>query len=276
VEGSKLKTKYGWILLLLTGCGPASTTCVLAQEVPQSGAVITALAAPAPAPNPDKRLPTTEELLERFESLTGGHDVWSSFHSRMMKGLYQAEDSSALAGIEVLSKEPNKSFIKITLSNGTIVREVCDGKSAWLEDPRGRMREITGPALLNRIRHSNFNDRADTLLVAISGHVKGMEKIGTHTTYVVEFTPEKNMISKLYFDVESGLVVRADDVIHKDGADYKVETYMDDYRPVDGAYFPFRIRHVEKGNVFTVRITQVKNNTEIEDSIFQKPTPIRK
>jgi len=49
-----------------------------------------------------------------------------------------------------------------------------------------------------------------------------------------------------------------------------VQTYMDDYRPVDGAYYPFRIRHVEQGNVFTVRITQVKNNPPVDDSVFQK------
>jgi hypothetical protein len=41
-------------------------------------------------------------------------------------------------------------------------------------------------------------------------------------------------------------------------------------RPVDGAYFPFRIRHVEKGNIFTVRITQIKNNPPVDDSVFLK------
>jgi hypothetical protein len=39
---------------------------------------------------------------------------------------------------------------------------------------------------------------------------------------------------------------------------------------VDGAYFPFRIRHVEPGYVFTVRITQVKNNPPVADSVFLK------
>jgi len=46
---------------------------------------------------------------------------------------------------------------------------------------------------------------------------------------------------------------------------------MDDYRSVDGAYFAFRLRHVEKGNVFTLRVTQIKNNAAIDDSMFLKP-----
>ena len=52
--------------------------------------------------------------------------------------------------------------------------------------------------------------------------------------------------------------------------DYMVQTFTDDYRPVDGAYFPFRIRQVEKGNIFTVRITQIKNNPRVDDSVFLK------
>ena len=46
---------------------------------------------------------------------------------------------------------------------------------------------------------------------------------------------------------------------------------MDDYRAVDGAYFPFRLRHVEKGNVFTLRFTQVKNNYPVDDTMFLQP-----
>jgi len=241
-----------------------------AQPVAMAAASSTDTAAPA-AVNPEKTLPTTKDLLQKFESVTGGHDVWTTFHTRSMKGVYQTEDGSGFAGIEVLSKEPNKSLSKITLSNGIVLREICDGKSAWIEDQRGGMHSITGPALASRVRRANFNDRSTMLLAAITGHVVGSEKVGTHNTYVMEFKPDKNITSKLYFDTESGLVVRADDIIHSEEGDYKVETYLDDYRLVDGAYFPFRMRHVERGSVFTVRMTQIKNNAPIDDSVFLKP-----
>jgi outer membrane lipoprotein-sorting protein len=216
-------------------------------------------------------LPTTKQLLDKFEKASGGHDAWSSFKTRSMKGIYQTEDASGFAGIEILSKSPNKTLFKITFANGILIREVCDGKSAWIEDPGGGMHEFTGAALKSRIRRANFNDRAASLLLAVSGRVLGTAQVGTHSTYVVEYSPEKNLTSKIYFDAESGLAVRADDTFHQEGTDYKVETYIDDYRPVDGALFPFRIRHVEKGNVFTIKVTQIKNNVPIDDSIFLKP-----
>src|SRR5262249_53983520 len=152
---------------------------------------------------------------------------------------------------EITSKAPNRVFTKITFGNGVVIREVCDGKSAWVEDFRGGVRELTGAALESRIRHASFNDRADALLLAISGHILGVEKVGSRSASALEFSPEKRATSKMYFDTETGLVIRVDDVSHHQDGDYNVQTYLDDYRPVDGAYFPFRIKHVEKGNVFT-------------------------
>jgi outer membrane lipoprotein-sorting protein len=216
-------------------------------------------------------LPSTKDLLQKFETVSGGHSVWSGFTTRYMKGIYQTEDASGFAAIEVFSKAPNKTLFKITFSNGVVIREVCDGKSAWIEDASGGMHMITGAALESRVRQSNFNDRTDALLMAVTGRVLGTEKVGAHTAYVLEFSPQKKLTSKIYFDTESGFPVRTDDTLHREEGDYKVETYLDDYRAVDGAYFAFRMRHVEKGNVFTLRLTQIKNNGPVDDSMFLKP-----
>jgi outer membrane lipoprotein-sorting protein len=247
-----------------------------AQNPSPSTAPVTPVSAVSKVDPSATPLPTVKDLLQKFETVSGGHAVWSSFTTRYLKGIYQTEDASGFAAIEIFSKAPNKALSKITFSNGVILRQVCDGKSAWIEDPTGRMHEITGAALESRIRQSNFNDRADGLLMAISGKVLGTEKVGAHSTYVLEFSPQKKLTSKIYFDTDSGFPVRTDDTLHNQDGDYKVETYMDDYRPVDGAYFAFRLRHVEKGNVFTLRITQIKNNAAVDDSMFLKPASASK
>lgn len=236
-------------------------------------------AAPLPGRTPDPAtsvLPTTKDLLEKYEGVTGGKEVWSTFQTRWMKGLYQTEDASSFAAIEITSKAPNKVFTKITFGNGIVIREICDGKSAWVEDFRGAMHALTGAELESRIRHASFNDRADALLMAISGHVLGIEKVGAHSAYVLEFSPDKRTVSKMYFDAQTGLVIRVDDAVHREDGDYNLQTYLDDYRPVDGAYFPFRLKHVEKGNVFTVKVTQIKNNVPVDDTLFLKPESTRK
>jgi outer membrane lipoprotein-sorting protein len=245
----------------------------------QTGSIAPAAVA-AVSPNPgapptaDKQLPTATEILQKYQSAIGGKEAWSGITTRTMKGIYQTEDLSGFAAVEVISKAPNKSYVKTSLPNGIALREVCDGKSAWIEDPRGGVHEFTGAALESRLRFSSFNIRGEALLMMLTGRVLGIVQVGNHSTYVVEFSPDKKTIEKMYFDVESGFAVRADDTIHREDGDYLVQTFVDDYRPVDGAYYPFRIRHVEQGNVFTVRVTQVKNNPPVDDSVFQKPDAI--
>jgi hypothetical protein len=243
----------------------------LAAQNPSSAAPVTTVSSVTKVAPGNATLPSTKEVMDKYEAAIGGRKVWSNFTTRYMRGLYQTEDTSGFAEIEIFSKAPNKTLFKITFSNGLVIREVCDGKAAWIEDPAGGMHPLAGPALESRIRESNFNDRADALLMAVSGHLLGTDKVGIHNAYVLEFSPAKKITSKIYFDMESGLAVRTDDTLHRAEGDYTVENFLDDYRAVDGAYFPFRLRHVEKGNVFTLRFTQIKNNYPVDDTMFLEP-----
>ena len=260
------------LLVVLSAAASLTCTSRSAAQTASAAPVVAATVSPSPAaaPTADTPLPTALEILQKYEAAIGGKDAWSGITTRSMKGIYQTEDLSAFAGIEIIAEAPNKTFTKITFPRGIIVREVCDGKAAWVEDPRGGVHQFTGASLESRLRQASFANTGETLLLTLSGRVLGTAQVGAHSTYVMEFSPAKNITSKVYFDVASGLAVRADDTLHRDQGDYTVQTYMDDYRPVDGAYYPFRIRHVEQGNVFTVRITQVKNNPPVDDSVFQK------
>jgi len=251
------------ILSLWFGANPA-----IAQSSAQPALVASAA---APAASADKPLPTTDEILEHYRTATGGREVWSKFTTRSTKGIYQTEDLSGFAGIEIINKAPNLSYTKTTFSNGNSVLEICDGKSAWLEDPAGNRADITGAALDSRLHSAVFGNRADFLARSSPGRVLGTQRVGAHNTYVVSFTPDKKTSSKVYFDTDSGFVVRVDDTFQRDDGDYTVETDVDDYRPVDGAYFPFKIRHAEHGNIYTIRVTQIRNNIPVDDTLFAKP-----
>lgn len=216
-------------------------------------------------------LPTAEHIVAKYVEATGDRDLVAKFTTRTVKGLYQTEDGSGFAGIEVISKAPNKRYTKISMSNGITVREICDGKSAWLEDPMGGVHPYTGAALESHLREAAFHIGGGLLALNFPGQVLGTAKIGAHSTYKVQFQPEKKYTLEVYFDTTSGLVVRADDIYHRDDGDYVVQVYMDDYRAVDGLNVPFKFRHVEKANSFTMRVQKIENNSPVDDSMFLKP-----
>jgi len=220
---------------------------------------------------PVAALPTTKALLARNDEVMGGAAAIAKASSRRMKGLYQTEDGSSFFSIEIFQKAPNKSLFKITLPNGVAVRDVCDGQSAWIEDAAGGYHQYEGAALASRLRYADFADRGKAFLLAATGKVTGQEKVGRHNTWVVEYTPGKNVVSRMYFDVDSGFVVHTEDTYSTKDGPYSVKLDLDDYREVDGLKVPYRMKRVEKGVVLNIRLVQVDVNAPIDDSIFLKP-----
>ena len=216
-------------------------------------------------------LPTAKELMAQSDEAVGGLAAWSKTTSRKMKGVSQSEDASVFVAIEILEKAPNKSLSKVTLPNGLVLREVCDGHSAWIENSMGGYQEIAGAMLESRLRQAEFQDRARLEKIASAGKVTGIEKVGTHSAYVLAFSTDKTKISKIYVDVDSKLIVHTEDVIDTPKGPYTVKLDLDDYREVDGLKFPFRIKRSEKGAIVNIRLTQVIVNPPLDDTLFLKP-----
>ena len=216
-------------------------------------------------------LPELKDILEKNEQVMGGRSAWSRLTSQRMTGVYQTEDGSRYFSMEILAKSPNKTLYKLTSPNDLVIRDVCDGQSAWVEDPRGGYHALTGPALAARLRRSEFLGRDKILLLAATGKVTGSAKVGPYLTYVVEFLSDKNVTSRIYFDSDTGYVIRAEDIYTTPDGPYTDRVDFADYRAIDGMKFAFRMRRSEPGSVFFIRLTQLKNNVYIDDSAFLKP-----
>ena len=229
----------------------------------------------APARATSDTLPAVKEVVSKSVEALGGREAWMRSKSRRMKGLFQSEDSSTFVAIEVLQKLPNKSLTKLTLPNGVVIREVCDGKEVWIEDARGGYHQFAGPAQVFRLKQAALLANMTTFDEAANGKLIGVQKVGAHTTYVVEFAENKNLTSRLYFDQDTWLVARTEDVFTTADGPYTVRMDLEDYRDVDGLKFPFRIKRMEKGAVTTVRLTQISVNPEIDDTVFLKPETAR-
>ena len=256
------------LLPLIAGCALALDFAppISGQVAPEPKSGTDAVAPAAP-----EALPSLKDILEKNERAEGGGDAWQRITSLSMRGIYQTQDSSAFIGVEILEKAPDKSLYKLKFPNDVIVRDVSDGKTAWIEDAKGACRDYKGAALASRLRRSNLADHSKLILLAATGKVLGMEKIGSHSVYVVEYSPAKDTTSRLYFDADTGFVVREEEMIHSPEGSYAVLLDMEDYRDVEGLKIPFRMKRVEKGAVFNIRITQVKLNPPVDDSAFAKP-----
>jgi outer membrane lipoprotein-sorting protein len=253
------------IVLLLLLRGVLSQTPAASDASMVTARVMPTLTSNGAAVKPDSEIPTLKEILERSEKAVGGAEAWKAVNTRLMKGVYQSEDSSAFVAIEIYQKSPDKTMFKLKLPQEIVVRDICNGKAAWIEDPRGGYHEYSGAALASRVKRSQFSEQAKMILVIATGKVLGVEKVGTRNAYVVEYSPEKNEKAKLYFDTESGLEIRSEETYSSPEGPYMVRVDM------DGMKLTCRKKRSEKGAIINIRLTQVKNNFPIGDELFAKP-----
>ena len=104
----------------------------------------------------------------------------------------------------------------------------------------------------------------------------GKTMIGEHEAYVVEAIPADSASpEKLYFDVQTGLLVRKYSESKTILGPFPTQTDYEDYREVDGVKLPFTIRWSIPGRVWGRRITEVKQNVSLGDAQFDLPTTVK-
>jgi len=99
----------------------------------------------------------------------------------------------------------------------------------------------------------------------------GKVKEGFRQVYLVEAVSPGGAAENLYFDVESGLLVRRDVPRQTSGGTVRTEVYFGDWRDVDGVKVPFKITQAIQNTKFVITLEDVKHNVAVDDAIFLRP-----
>jgi len=95
--------------------------------------------------------------------------------------------------------------------------------------------------------------------------------VGEQDAYVVVGQREGKPPLRLYFDEQSGLLLRL--VRYGDTPLGLMPTQIDyaDYREAGGVKVPFRWTLARPSGRFTIQVSEVKQNAPVEDAKFAKP-----
>jgi photosynthetic reaction center cytochrome c subunit len=212
-------------------------------------------------------LPPADQLLEKYLSAIGGAATLQKVTSRVEKGNLAANGHQL--PIEVYAKAPDKRISIMHLPNGESIT-AFDGKQGWLSN-------AGHPHLMSAAENDAVRIDSDFYFAS---HVKTLyakftvvpgEKIDGHDTYLVLGRNEGQPPLRLYFDQQSGLLVRQ--VRYAETALGRMPTQIDyaDYRDADGVKIPYRWTLARPGNRFTIQIDDVKQNVPVDDAKFAAP-----
>lgn len=219
---------------------------------------------------PEAAVDEVEQVFDKLFLASGGVATLV-VKTRIMRGTVELSDTGMTAGFESYEKLPKKSLIVVNAEGGQFL-QASDAGSKWVKSPRAGVSAAPragGDDFLSRPNSSgNFKWRS----LFSSVRVKGRAVVGGRPAVVVAATPVGGEPSLMYFDADSGLLVKLQVGREAGGKESEFKAlYVDSYATVDGIKVPAIFRHEFDQFTMTFRVYEVKHDVQIDDALFKDP-----
>ena len=220
-------------------------------------------------PIPPANLPSADQLIEKYIQALGGPNAIQKVSSRYEKGTMNL--SGRELSLEIFDKSPDKRISITHLPDGDS-STALDGHEGWLSAPHRPVREM--PAAEAEGARIDADLQMPLHLKSDFGDLRPArpEKIGDQETYQLTGERAGQPTGRLYFDRQSGLLVRMIRYSDSPLGLNPLRIDYSDYRLVDGVQVPFRWTVARPAGQFTIQASSVEQNIPIDDSKFVKPT----
>ena len=214
-------------------------------------------------------LPSADQILGKYLQAVGGVDAATGISTRIQKGTLTV--GSENFPVEVVAKAPDKRVTTVRFPGGDSVTGT-NGEEGWLSTPGHAVHDMS-PAEVDAARM----DAELFFPASLKGlfkelHVEPQEQISGREAYVLAGTRDNLPPVQLYFDQQSGLLVRVLRFVETPlGRNPTVVDYGD-YRDQGGLKTPFRWTIARPNGRFTVEIEHMQQNVPIKDDRFVRPT----
>ena len=221
-----------------------------------------------------KQIPP-DQILDKYFQAIGGQAALAKITSFVAKGIYEGfETLSQKVPVEIFARAPNQLTTIVHTQNGDSV-STFDGKNGW----------VAAADKLMRVLPLSEGDLEGARMDAVLGFPAGIKQefqwrtgfpsvsIDEHPVQVIQSAARGDTGAKLYFDSQSGLLVRQ--VRYVDTAVGVIPTRIDysDYRDVAGVKVSFRRVVTWTDGRSTIDLSEVQPNARIDAARFATPAP---
>ena len=213
-------------------------------------------------------LPSGDQIIGNYLQAVGGAEAAKRVSTRIQKGTLTV--GSEHFPVEVLAKAPAKRLTTVRFPGGDSVTGV-NGDEGWLSTPSRAVHDMS-PSEVDAARTDAelfFPNRLK--LIFKEFRVQQKEQLNGHQAYVVLGIRDARPPAQLYFDQESGRLVRVLRSVETPLGRNPTQIDYEDYREDGGLKTPFRWTVARPSGRFTIQIEQMQQNVPIEDDKFAKP-----
>jgi len=212
-------------------------------------------------------LPTAERILEKYLAAAGGAEALHKIKTRVQKGT--VDTGGEQYPIEIYSEGPEK---RLSISHASFGQSVTafNGQAGWLSTPRGVHPMNSSERQSSRIDAQLYFPVQLRELYQEFKVLPG-ETIDGHATFLVTASGVSTPPLRLFFDQQSGLLLRLIRYSETPLGRNPLEVDYADYRDASGVKIPYQWTLTRTNGSFTIRVTSVQQNVPIDEKLFVVP-----
>jgi outer membrane lipoprotein-sorting protein len=243
-----------------------------------AAACLAAAAAALAASAEDAPVKTADEVIGKYVAARGGLDKMKAIQSLEMK--FKANQQGLEFPGKMDLKRPGRIRMEMTIQGKTMV-QAYDGKTTWMIMPflgSPDAQTMSADEAKEVIEQADL----DGPLVDYKekGHaveLLGKEDVEGSPAWKLKVALKNGDISYLYIDTETGLEVKETSKRKQQGSEVEVDSYLTNYKPVNGVLFPFAVENKVQGkSMGQFTVDEIAANVSIDDGIFAMPAPAPK
>lgn len=219
---------------------------------------------------PPANLPSVNQILDQYVNAAGGLAAIQKMTSRVEHGKVTLGPRQFPVDIFVSNQGSHKYALVLHMPNGEN-STVYDGSEGWSSTPGHPVREMSSGDIASTVLDADLQFPADAAKIFQELKVEGEEKIADHAAYVIVGARKGLPPTRLYFDEQSGLLVREVRYVDSPLGLDPTEVDYADYRDQRGVKIPFQLTISQPRSRSMIQIENVEVNVPIDDSKFAKP-----
>jgi len=259
--------------------GNPEVSCYTCHRGRTSVAHTLSLPMPTPEPRPTvgqnqqsrEGLPAADQILDKYTQALGGVTVLDNLKSRVMKGTVTTANGTEL-GYELTQSGSDLVLASITVPQSGVIERVFNGTTGW-EKNASAVREMAPEEISYFRRYPNLYTDLKLKGQFSRLSVSGKQKIDGRDVYVLRGANVDGRREQLFFDVETGFLVRRITSTTTLVGIIPEQIDFSDYREVDGMKLPFTIKvsAIDPNYSLVRKFTEIKVNPNVDPKRFNKP-----
>ncbi len=216
-------------------------------------------------------LPSVDAVISRYVKALGGKDALLRVSSRVAFGSISCPTFGNWGEYAEQCRRPDRLARGYHMERYGLFQKVFDSRRGWIESPEYGVEELAGKRLAEVRREAQFDWPLKLREIYPELRVNGRAAMfGQECFELVSDLPEGGQ-AKLYFSAGQGLLacVIAPETA-REGSSRMVETWYEDYRPVDGVQLAHTVRLASDEIILIVHRRFVPGHP-VDESKFGKP-----